>query len=96
VRHLRGGQREFLVPAGLGPADVDAEAAGDGEPADAPGAGGVQRVKQAGRVRAEEADRVLMGNAAREVDDVGDVVSAGEGQTVRTTLANPGNGRRST
>ena len=41
--------------AGLGATGVHAEAAGDGEPAHAPGAGGVQRVEQAGRVRAEEA-----------------------------------------
>src|SRR5439155_27253075 len=80
VRQLRGGQRELLVPAGLGPADVDAEAAGDGEPADAPGAGGLQRVEQAGRLRAEEADRILAGDAAGEVHDVADVVAAGEGR----------------
>ena len=80
VRQLRGRQRELLVPGDLGPADVHAEAAGDGEPAHAPGAGGVQRVEQAGRVRAEEADRVLAGDGAGEVDDVADVVAVGEGE----------------
>jgi hypothetical protein len=80
VRQLRGGQRELLVPGGLGPADVDAEAAGDGEPADAPGTGRVQRVEQAGRVRTEEVDRVLAGDAAGEVDDVADVVTIAEGE----------------
>jgi hypothetical protein len=70
VGQLRCGQRELLVPAGLGPAGVYADAAGDGEPADAPGAGGVQRIEQAGHLRAEEADRVLVGKAAGEGDDV--------------------------
>jgi hypothetical protein len=51
------------MPGDLGAADVHAEAAGDGEPADTPGAGGVQRVEQAGQVRAEEGDGVL-GDAA--------------------------------
>ncbi len=80
VRQLRGGQRELLLPVGLGPTGVHADAAGDGEPADAPGAGGVQRVEQAGRLRAEEADRVLAGQAAGEVDDVADVVATGKGE----------------
>ena len=83
VRQRRGGQREFLVPAGLGPTGVHADAAGDGEPADAPGAGGVQLAPQAGRLRAEEADRVLVGEAAGEVDDVADVVATGEGEERR-------------
>src|SRR5581483_2472426 len=51
-----------------------------GEPAHAPGAGGVQRVEQAAHIRAEEADRVLAGDAAGEVDDVADVVATGEGE----------------
>ena len=80
VRQVRGGQREILVPGDLGPADVRAEAAGDGEPADAPGAGGVQRVEQAGRVRAEVADRVPAGDAASKVDDVADVVATTKGE----------------
>jgi len=80
VRQLRSGQRELLVPGGLGPTDVHAEAAGDGEPADAPGAGGVQRVEQAGRVRAEVVDRVLVGNGPGEVDDVADLVTIAEGE----------------
>ena len=80
VRQRRRGQREFLVPAALGPADVDADAAGDREPADAPAAGGVQRVQQAGRVGAEVADRVLVGDGAGEVDDVADVVAIAESE----------------
>ncbi len=80
VRNLHSGQRKLLVPAGLGPADVHAEAASDGEPTDAPGVGGVQRVEQAGRIRAEGGDRVLAGDAAGQVDDVADVVPAGEGE----------------
>jgi hypothetical protein len=80
VRQRCGGQRELLVPGDLGPADVHAEATGDGEPADAPGAGGVQRVEQTDRVRAEVADRILVGDAAGEVDDVTDVVAIAEGE----------------
>lgn len=72
--------RLCVVPAGLGPTGIDAEAAGDGEPADAPGAGGVQRVEEAGRLGAEEADLVLVGDAPGEVDDVADVVAVGEGE----------------
>ena len=49
-----------------------------GEPADAPGAGGVQRVEQTDRVRAEEADGILIRDAAGEVDDVADVVATSE------------------
>jgi hypothetical protein len=55
-------------------------AAGDGESADAPGAGGVQCVEQTDRVRAEVADRILVGDAAGEVDDVTDVVAIAEGE----------------
>ena len=80
VRQRRGGQRELLVPGDLGAADVHAEAAGDGEPADPPGAGGVQRVEQTDRVRAEVADRILVGDAAGEVHDVADVVAIAEGE----------------
>jgi hypothetical protein len=80
VRQRCVGQRELLVPAGFGPTGVYIEAAGDGEPSDAPGAGGVQRVEQAGRVRAEVADRVLVGDGTGEVDDVADVVATGEGE----------------
>jgi hypothetical protein len=61
VWQFRGRQREVLVPGGLGPTEVHAEAAGDDAPVDAPGAGGVQGVEQAGRVRAEEADRSSSG-----------------------------------
>jgi hypothetical protein len=68
------------VPRDLVPADVHAEAAGHGEPAHAPGAGGVQRVEQAGHVRTEEADRVLAGDAAGEVDDVADGMAVAEGE----------------
>jgi hypothetical protein len=80
VRQRCVGQRELLVPAGLGPTGVYIEAAGDGEPSDAPGAGGVQRVEQAGRVRAEVVDRVLVGDGTGEVDDVADVVAIGDGE----------------
>jgi hypothetical protein len=38
------------------------------------------RVEQAGRLGAQEADRVLVGEAAGEVDDVADVVPSGEGE----------------
>jgi hypothetical protein len=68
------------VPGDLGPAGVHAEAARHGEPAHAPGAGNVQRVEQAGRVRAEVADRVLAGDGAGEVDDGADVVAAAQGE----------------
>jgi hypothetical protein len=80
VRQVCGGEREGLVPGDLGVAEVDAEAAGDGEPADVPGAGGVQRVEQAGQVGAEEGDRIGAGDAAGEVHDLADVVAGAEGE----------------
>jgi hypothetical protein len=80
VRQLRSGQRELLMPGDLGPTDVYPEAAGDGEPADAPGARGVQYVEETDRVRAEVADRILVGDAAGEVDDVTDVMAIAEGE----------------
>jgi hypothetical protein len=67
-------------PGDLGPADVHAKAAGDGEPTGAPGGGGVQRVEQTDRVRPEVADRILVRDAAGEVDDVADVVAIAEGE----------------
>ncbi|HYU03313.1 MAG TPA: hypothetical protein VEL02_05660 [Jatrophihabitantaceae bacterium] len=45
-----------------------------------PGAGGVQGVEQASCVRAEEADRILVGDGAGEVDDIADVVTTAEGE----------------
>jgi hypothetical protein len=80
VRQLRGGEGKVLGPAGLRPADVDAEARCHGEAANGPGAGGVERVQERCRVVAEEGDRVLAGDAAREVDDAADVVALAEGE----------------
>ena len=74
------GSARLLVPGDLRPADVHAEAARDGEPADLPRPGGVERVEQTGRVRAEVADRVASGDAAGEVDDVADVVAIAQGE----------------
>ncbi|HEY5223913.1 MAG TPA: hypothetical protein VIJ18_12805 [Microbacteriaceae bacterium] len=45
------------MPGDFDPADVHAEAAGDGERADTPGAGGAQCIEKAGRVRAGEQRR---------------------------------------
>ena len=80
MRQHCGRQRELLLPGDLGPAGVHAETAGKGEPADAPRAGGVQRVEQTHRVRAEVVDRILAGDAPGEVDDVTDVVAIAEGE----------------
>ena len=49
------------MPGDLRPADVHAEAARDGEPVDLPRPGGVERVEQTDRVRAEVADRIRPG-----------------------------------
>ena len=68
------------MPRDLGPADVDAEAAGNGEPPDTPSPSGVQGVQQAGQVGAEEVDRVLTGDGAGQMDDVGDRRTACPGQ----------------
>jgi hypothetical protein len=63
------------------PGVADPSEAGDLEPG-GPGrlVRSVQRVEQRGRVGAVKVDRVGAGDAAGEVDDVGDVVTAGEGQ----------------
>jgi len=58
----------------------DADAAGDGEPADSPGAGSVQRVEQAGHVPSKEAHRLLVGTASGKVHDVLDGVTTAERQ----------------
>ena len=80
VRQRHGRQVEPFVPRDLGPTQVDGETAGDGEPADAPGAGRVQRVEQPGQIGPEERDRVVAGDAAGEVDDVGDPVPLAQGE----------------
>nr|WP_238432944.1 hypothetical protein [Micromonospora tarensis] len=66
------------MPGDFAATQVRAEAAGDGEAADPPGAGGVEHGEQPGRVGAEVRHRVRTGNAAGQVDDLGDPVPVAE------------------